>query len=533
MAIQPSDGKIVVAGYDTNSGGRNEFALARYNTDGSLDNLFGTGGVVTTAVGSVANIPSAMAIQPDGKIVVTGFDTNAGNRDEFLTARYNTDGGLDSNFGAGGVVSTPIGSVINRASAILVQPVDSKIVVAGFDRNAGNRDEFALVRYNADGSLDSSFGSGGVVTTGIGSIANTAYSIAIQSDNKILAAGYDINSGGRDEFAIARYNPTGSLDGTFGSGGIVTTGIGSFGNRAFAIGVQSDSKIVTAGYASNGLNLDFALSRYSSTGQLDKTFGVNGLTTTDMIGSDQALAMKIQTDGKIIAGGVAGPYFAFARYNGIGGSTAVSPVTGLSVAFSNVSARGDSVATPMSATQLPVLPSGYSLTTGPVAYDIRTSASYLGNVTVTLVLQGVPDKLTCFQMRSFHLEGGAWSKANNVLPSYNSGDQTCTVVQTVTSLSPFVVAQGLAPTAANVAVAGRVITSSGAGLRNAVMTLVDASGAKRTAVTNAFGYYSFGDLKAGQSIVVSVASRRYVFAPNSRVVNVNDDIADLDFVSSP
>ena len=260
LGIQ-SDGKIVVAGNSSNSNSsKNDFALARYNTDGSLDTGFGTGGIITTSIGSINDAASALGIQSDGKIVAAGSSYN-GSKYDFALARYNANGTLDTGFGTGGIVTTSIGSNNDYANALIQS--DGRIVVAGRSFNSSsNKYDFALVRYNANGTLDTTFGTGGIVTTPIGSDWDYAYALGIQpSDGKIVAAGSS-NSGSNYDFALVRYNTDGSLDTGFGTGGIVTTPIGSSDDYALALGIQSDGRIVAAGYSYNGSNYDFALVRY-------------------------------------------------------------------------------------------------------------------------------------------------------------------------------------------------------------------------------------------------------------------------------
>ena len=254
LAIQ-SDGKIVAAGKSSN-GSTHDFALVRYNTNGSLDTSFGTGGIVTTLVG-ISGGAYALGLQSDGKIVAAGSSSNGSNYD-FALVRYNADGSLDTSFGTGGIVTTTVGSSDDYASTLGIQS-DGKIVAAGYSYNGSNYD-FALVRYNTNGSFDTSFGTGGIVTTPVGSSDDYARTLGIQSDGKIVAAGYSSN-GSTYDFALVRYNTNGSLDTTFGTGGIVTTPVGSSG-IAYALGLQSDGKIVAAGYSSNGSTYDFALVRY-------------------------------------------------------------------------------------------------------------------------------------------------------------------------------------------------------------------------------------------------------------------------------
>ena len=236
---------------------------------GDLDLTFGNGGKVLTPIGSGNDYSFGAAIQSDGKIVLAGESYNGANRD-FALARYNPDGSLDASFGSGGKVVTPIGSRDESAGDIAIQP-DGKIVVAGYSINADSFADFALVRYNANGSLDNSFGTGGKVTTSFGSVGSDvviAHAIAIQADGKIVAAGRSF--GNFNKFALARYNTNGSLDTSFGTGGKLTTQISSNSNdEAYAVAIQSDGKIVVGGRSFNGATYDFAVVKYNTDGSLD------------------------------------------------------------------------------------------------------------------------------------------------------------------------------------------------------------------------------------------------------------------------
>ncbi len=309
VAIQ-QDGKIVAAGY-SRIGLTDDIALVRYNADGSLDTTFDGDGKVTTSIGSSTDRANAAAIQPDGKIVAAGY-SRIGSTDDFALARYNTDGSLDTTFDGDGKVTTDIGTSTDWAFSVAIQP-DGKIAAAGNSFN-GSIDDFALVRYNADGSLDTTFGGDGKVTTTIGSSTDRAYAVAIQPDGRIVAAGYDL-----EDFAIARYNPDGSLDATFDGDGKLTTNFGSGNNFGTSTAVQPDGKIVVAGY-SNGATIDFVLARYNADGSLDTTFDGDGKVTTAIgISTDQAYSVAIQPDGKIVAAGYSqigsNNDFALARYN--------------------------------------------------------------------------------------------------------------------------------------------------------------------------------------------------------------------------
>ena len=263
IAIQ-TDGKIVIGGYSDN-GTNYDFAVVRYNTDGSLDTSFGTGGKQTTDIGAGNDVAEGVAIQSDGKIVTAGYSLNGVDPD-FAVVRYNTDGSLDTNadddppvhFDTDGIQTTPIGAGYDLARAVVIQ-TDQKIVAGGTTDNGTNYD-FALVRYNTDGSLDTSFGTGGKQTTPIGAGDGSALEVVIQTDGKIVAAGQGTN--GTIDFAVVRYNPNGSLDTSFGTGGKQTTPIGALDDRAYTVAIQANGNIVVAGASNNGTNYDIALVRY-------------------------------------------------------------------------------------------------------------------------------------------------------------------------------------------------------------------------------------------------------------------------------
>ena len=309
VALQP-DGKIIVVGqtYANNDYSNEDFAILRYNVNGTLDNTFGVNGRVTTDFPGLAAVASSVVVQADGKIVVAGgafpLFTFAGN---FEIVRYNSNGSLDTSFGNGGIVETnfPAGSY---AFTVALQS-DGKIVAAGTyyaDFNPGDQSDtdFALARYNSDGSLDTSFGTGGQVTTDFNAREDDAYSVLIQSDGKIVAVGSANSTANYYDFAAARYLSNGTLDTSFGTAGKVTTDFGAHDlDIAYSAALQTDGKIVAAGTTifNNGLSEDFALARYNSNGTLDTTFHRTGLTMIDFgINLQIAYQVLVQSDGKII-----------------------------------------------------------------------------------------------------------------------------------------------------------------------------------------------------------------------------------------
>ena len=316
LAIQ-TDGKIVVVGF----GG---VIVVRFNTDGSLDSTFGSGGVV--------NLPAtrahpwaawAVAIQNDNKIVVAGN----GNGSGMAAWRFNANGSLDSSFGSGGNATVTFGKgSTSRAFSIILQSVvvsgitEQRIVLGGWEcgANPGSKtgyDNFALARLTTSGQLDSSFGSSGEVTRDFAGYNDLIYALAIDPQNRIVAAGYaDVTgapTGGGSEFAVARYNADGSADLNFGSNGAVTLRILAGLNQGRAVALQSNGSIVVAGYAYTSGNKEgyMTVARFTAAGAPDGTFGSNGFVTTDFssFGAVGAVGygLVLQSDGKILVGGEA------------------------------------------------------------------------------------------------------------------------------------------------------------------------------------------------------------------------------------
>ncbi len=294
LAIQP-DGKIVAAG-DAPGG----FGLARYNADGSLDVVFGESGKLVTAVGPYAGCRT-IALQSDDKIVAAGTAANGFNHD-VVVVRYTATGTLDTSFNTTGTAITDIGGGHDQAFALALQ-ADGRIVVGGYADTAQGRN-FAVLRYQTDGSLDPLFGTGGKVATPLG--ISQINALGIQSDGKIVAAGYQTN----DNFwqaAVVRYNADGTLDSTFDGDGIVATMVGNWRSAAQVLALQPDGKIVIAGYSgTTTMPTDFLLIRYNADGSPDATFGTGGVVLTDIGGgADSANAVAIQLDGNIVAAGEA------------------------------------------------------------------------------------------------------------------------------------------------------------------------------------------------------------------------------------
>jgi uncharacterized delta-60 repeat protein len=286
---------------------------------GDLDPTFGSGGIAVASFARTYSHPEAVALQPDGKIVVAGWTPSTANGDglSFALARFNVDGSLDPGFGSTGKVITDIpGYPYAEADAIALQ-ANGQIVVAGWANTSfgGSASTFALARYNGDGSLDTSFGTNGRLTTNFTAGGQaSAQGVVVQADGKIVAAGSASAPGGPMTFALARYNADGTLDSTFGVGGKVITAPVA-GNPAWIndLALQPDGKIVVAGSSQDPKNArisSFALARYNADGSVDTSFGSGGSVLVGQFGPYyfselSARNVFVQTDGRIVAVGEA------------------------------------------------------------------------------------------------------------------------------------------------------------------------------------------------------------------------------------
>lgn len=308
VAVQPN-GKILLAGYSMCCSNAEDFAVIRYNADGSLDNTFGSGGKVSTDFNlsppASTDIAHSIAIQSDGKIILAGQAFN-GHANDFALARYDASGNPDNTFGSGGKVITNFGLLENSSlHALMIQP-DGKIIAAG---SAKSGDDFVLVRYKNNGSIDSSFGNNGIVLTNLNG-GDQINAMALQTDGKILAAGRVRNAAWYDSSAIVRYTSNGTIDSSFGVNGRSIHMIG-IDAGVESIALQSDGKIVIAGGSNNGSLTTFYVARFNPNGQFDNSFAVNGIATTDFMTGKESFArsVMIQSDGKILAAGTANSSF--------------------------------------------------------------------------------------------------------------------------------------------------------------------------------------------------------------------------------
>ena len=301
MALQP-DGKIVVSGGSTLDV-FTDFSLTRFNNNGSIDTTFGTMGNVITSIGIFSDFCHDIALQSDGKIISIGYTLIYSMSTESFCAlsRHLPDGTLDPDFGIGGIVKTDIGPDEQELVTVAIQS-DGKILVAGQSGDMGNT-AFTVLRYLENGELDNDFNDDGILTFGLGAGSASARSILVQPDHKILVGG-TAHNGINNDFVIFRLDTAGNFDLEFGDDGIVVSDFFEEWNTNNSIAIQPDGKIVAAGYSGEYPEFDFAVARYYSDGKIDSSFNFTGIRITDL-GSNNDIAEKvlIQTDGKIIAAG--------------------------------------------------------------------------------------------------------------------------------------------------------------------------------------------------------------------------------------
>jgi uncharacterized delta-60 repeat protein len=470
---------------------------------GTLDSSFGTAGKVFTNVSSSDDEVMAIAIQSDNKIVTVGYSDKP---QQFTIARYNTNGTLDSGFGTGGIVKTAF-SDRAYAYSVAIQS-DGKIVVGGDGGYA-----FALTRYTTAGALDSTFGTGGKVTTAIGS-QSSIQSIAIQSDGKIVAAGYTEAQG---DFAVARYTSAGALDTTFGGGdGITTTDFYGDDDRIFSMKLQSDGKIVAAGYTYDlNPDLNFALARYNSDGSLDTSFSSDGLVNTSHACGCRIDALGIQPDGKIVAT-ASNEDIYLARYNTDG--SLIGSVTATNVGGSADSSLG--LTTDASGA---ILVAGTTISSGNADFFV---AKYLSNGTLDPMFDnGDGIVITNMGSNSDIAHAVAIQPNHGIILGGSHGDF---------SAKQFALARyiGQGTTAANVSVGGRLTKSNGMGISGVTVRLTNSLGVPAYALSSSLGYYTFYDVPVGQTYVVTPISSRYTFTPSLRFVTVMDELTDVNFTGS-
>jgi uncharacterized delta-60 repeat protein len=364
--VVQSDGKIVVAGGASTSSTSQDFAVIRYNVDGSLDTSFGDPdpvnpplrrGYTVTVITTGSDTANAMVLQPDGKIVVVGW---ANGVDTAAIVRYNVNGTLDAGFGSGGVVLLNFGKRLGAPARDVALQTDGKILIGGsaLASDGSATGGFALARLLPNGSVDSGFGSSGMVVanpSGARGASAVGWSIAIQrvpaitgEERIVIGGNSSTSSSANSDWTLMRFKPNGATDTSFGTSGIVKTAFFGFGDTIHRVGIDSSNRIVGAGLtriaSSNcgGYVIDYAVARYAQDGSLDGSFA-GGKQTVDIYGGmDQLYGLAIQADNKIVAAGYAFSSdstvktFALVRFNVDGSRDASFGLLGNGVVTTNL-----------------------------------------------------------------------------------------------------------------------------------------------------------------------------------------------------
>lgn len=298
-AIQP-DGKIVVVGYASTPSGVGGF-LVRYEADGTLDNTFGTNGMVWLLSSTQTTNTTSIVVANDGKLVCGGVQIASGQADA-VTLRFNTDGTLDDTYSFDGISGVDVSGDNEAFWDVVIQP-DGKIVGVGTTENTANETRFLVARFNSDGTIDNTFNATGYNTIDFGTLDNDGQAVALQGDKILVAGKADI--GTPFVMATARLLSNGTLDPSYGSSGkyyIPFYGGNIAGCNGIAI--QQDGKLLFGGYMDDSsLDRNFALARTTADGALDLTFDTDGKVETDLGGVDHAYSVAVQDDGLILLAG--------------------------------------------------------------------------------------------------------------------------------------------------------------------------------------------------------------------------------------
>ena len=472
VAVQ-ADNKVVAIGTVNSGSSPVTFGLIRYNVDGTLDASFGDQGkvVIQFNPNAASEAANAVAIQPDGKILVGGRIGIVNPGQGFLAlARYNTDGTLDTTFGNGGLVSSSAGEFMNEIRAIAIQP-DGKIIAAGSYFFAGQSFQTLLVRFNTNGTPDTSFGSNGVATnvTG-GSLGhqNVPASVAVQPDGKIVTGGlYSINMGSSvsSDLTILRFNANGTLDNSFATNGRMQI-ISADNESISSVRALPDGKILAAGTTGEFNSSQFLLLRLNSNGTLDSSFDGDGRVTTAVESVNSAKALSVHPNGKITVVGNSGPPSGFFAVNFA--VAAYNPDGSLDTSFS-----GDG--------KLAFDFSGVKVTSSSTAIDS------LGRI---------------------------------VIAGYTGSSQ-----------SKFAVARLYTRDPIPVSITGRILTPEGVPVRGVSVGLSNSNGETLWTLSSPFGYYQFAGIMTGRTYTVHVSSKRYLV--QDKLIGLNEELTDLDLTGTP
>jgi uncharacterized delta-60 repeat protein len=304
VAVQPADGRIVVGGSTQLPSGRWCFFVARYLTDGSSDPSFGSGGITITDLGSDAHA-SAMTLSADGHILVAGVSSSM-----MTVEQYRADGSLDTSFGSGGVAQVAFPGFPNSHASAVQALSDGTILLTG-SVNVGYpsyTESLAMARLTASGSLDTRFGTGGLVTTAMSGTSLGSLGSTVTPKGKIVLVGWSWSTGGSTSTLIAQYLPSGSVDRSFNRGKpkVVDLAPGQ-GDSATSVTITSGGAILAlSGVSTPSSGTEVGLVSLQPNGSFTRSFGSGGIVVSDpTIRSDQPRALLLRSDGKILVAGSA------------------------------------------------------------------------------------------------------------------------------------------------------------------------------------------------------------------------------------
>jgi uncharacterized delta-60 repeat protein len=310
LAIQP-DGKIVVAG-----GADGDIVVARYLPSGAVDSGFGSGGVVRTDLGGFESA-SGVAVDATGRVVVVGSTAPAGAfASDAVVARYLPSGSLDPAFASGGVFKKDFGSPLDVLIGVAVRP-DGRVVAGGRTGSAPPRlvEDMLLIGLDANGAPDLSFGTGGAVITDLGTVTDRVHALVLDSLGRVIVGGMTLDASAQPVSMVARYMAGGSLDPAFGAGGVVVTDLGPGFDRVMSVALAPSGKLVAGASASS--THDVGIVRYLGDGSLDPAFGAGGIVVSDFGSIEGVYGVAVQPDGAIVAAGDARTdtfHFSVLRY---------------------------------------------------------------------------------------------------------------------------------------------------------------------------------------------------------------------------
>lgn len=479
-------------------------SIVAFAADGDLDLTFNTTGSRVTDIASNSNdVIFNIGLMPDGRIVGMGIGNG-----QTAAVRYMPNGTLDTSFSGDGIASAFPGTGTSGALQS-----DGKIVISG--ASAGSL--LQVVRYNVDGTVDATFSGDGQATasTPVGNAGPNARATLIQADGKIVVVGtLSFQTGDFRDIFLARFETDGTLDPTFGTGGLSIIDLTPNGVEIAQEAVlTSDGKILIAGAKNDdggvGFN-NFLVARFNSDGSVDTSFDGDGWKTIAVVtdNNDSADSIAIAPGGKILVGGI---YTNFTVSNGPV-LLRLNPDGSLDTSFD-----GDGILFPIARpVALLVQPDGKFFTAGTVNTTVYRLSKFNSD--------GTPDT-------TFSSDGGTNGSGSATAIALQpdgkilvSGSQLASAGNNAFVTTRFL-NTSFTPTAGEITVSGRVVTSDGRGLRNALVCLQLEDGSQLTSRTGSFGYFRFAGLDAGQTAVLTVVSKQLAFSP--RVLSISDEISDL------